>query len=82
MTVTPAWSGNGVLLYKHYSELQQGKHYAFSIQVCRDNDCKVVPELLFRVQARHHTGGKRRMAHAVRRIYGSVWRSSAGNPQP
>lgn len=40
---------NGVLLFKHYTELQQGKRYSFSIQARRDNDYKVVPELSLRV---------------------------------
>lgn len=40
---------NGVLLYKHYTELQQGKRHSFSIQARRDNDYKVVPELSLRV---------------------------------
>ena len=40
---------NGVLLYKHYTELQQRKRYSFSIQARRDNDYKVVPELSLRV---------------------------------
>ncbi|MGN7915764.1 carbohydrate binding domain-containing protein [Enterobacter sp. 22466] len=40
---------NGVLLYKHYTELQQGKRYHFSVHARRDNDHKVVPELSLRV---------------------------------
>ena len=38
-----------MLLYKHYTELQQRKRYSFSIQARRDNDYKVVPELSLRV---------------------------------
>ncbi|MCE1981973.1 carbohydrate binding domain-containing protein [Enterobacter ludwigii] len=40
---------NGVLLYKHYSELLPGKRYRFSLQARRDNDYKVIPELSLRV---------------------------------
>ncbi|EOZ4641858.1 carbohydrate binding domain-containing protein [Enterobacter cloacae] len=40
---------NGVLLYKHYTELQQGKRYRFTAHARRDNDHKVVPELSLRV---------------------------------